>query len=243
MRRTIWSIPAVFLVGALAWAQSPPSLVPSPPVPSDSNSLDRGVNRDEFNLRPTVPTIQVYPDSGQAIRKDPNGNSFFTVPVPSGAVPIASGFHNPLIAAPPAGAMKAKQIHRTVTVTEFQPMSEQEVAAMKQYQEVVSVLRSDKPDSEKEAARKSLRDLLSTGFDQDLASRESELQDLESRVQKLRSQLDKRKAAKQEIIDLRLKTIQNEADGLEYPSTGTPIGPTIPNTDPVPNSVPSLKAR
>ena len=42
---------------------------------------------------------------------------------------------------------------------------------------------------------------------------------MEQRVTKLREQLDKRKAAQKAIIDLRLQTIVNDADGLGFAAT------------------------
>jgi polyhydroxyalkanoate synthesis regulator phasin len=128
-----------------------------------------------------------------------------------------------------SGPMRAKQVQRTVLETQYVPMSPEEAQEIQQYQEIVTTLRSDKPEAEKELARKQLSELLSVGFDRDLETRETDLKSLETRVQKLRAQLDKRKAAKQEIVDLRLKTIQNEADGLEYPGSATqPEGASNP---------------
>jgi hypothetical protein len=53
-------------------------------------------------------------------------------------------------------------------------------------------------------------------FDEDLQARETELSKLEERVKKLHTQLQKRRSSKAEIIQLQLKVLTNEADGLGF---------------------------
>ena len=57
-------------------------------------------------------------------------------------------------------------------------------------------------------------------FDKDMTSRETDLSQLEERLTKLRNQLKRRKEAKSEIIQLQIKLMVNEADGLGF--SGTP---------------------
>lgn len=239
MRRTVWSIPVLFLVGALTWAQQPglAPAVSSPPVPIETKPAS---SVDQLIPRVATPSVKVFPAATRTIREDGNGNVLYD----SGVIPPAvrpgslmlssDSFDVGALSMTPSGPMRAKQVQRTVVEIQYVPLSQAEIDEHRTYQSAVSTLKSDEPVEKKELARKQLMELLSVGFDRDLETRESDLKDLESRVQKLRSQLDKRKAAKQEIIDLRLKTIQNEADGLEYPGAATPPAtpdPIAPGTN------------
>ena len=263
MRRIYWSVSALLLVGAVVWAQeSLPEPQPTSGAPpaeskdpaSDPNVIDINVN-STLSLPPSAapraipvfPNTQVYPATTRTIRQDLNGNVLYdSGVVPSNGLPGMMGGGTPGAGMMPgmsgsmsSGPMKAKQVQRTIVATQYVPLTDSEVREMKAFQEAVAALRSDDPKADKDAAQRAVQELLTVGFLRDLETRESELKDLETRVQKLRAQLDKRKAAKQEIIDLRLKTIQNEADGLEYPGAGAPSGPVTPNLVPDLNSLPT----
>ena len=54
--------------------------------------------------------------------------------------------------------------------------------------------------------------------------REEELARVEERVKKLRALLTKRASKKQEIIDLQIKVLENEADGLGFFNNAQPPG-------------------
>jgi hypothetical protein len=86
----------------------------------------------------------------------------------------------------------------------------QEIAA------AAAAFRDAANDEAKATARKKLLDLLAKYFDEDMKAREAELKKVEDRVKKLRAQLDKRSSKKQEIIDLQVKVLENEADGLGF---------------------------
>lgn len=66
----------------------------------------------------------------------------------------------------------------------------------------------------KTVAQKKVVTAFTQYFDADMKLREAGLQKVESQVQKLRSQFDKRVSKKQEIIELQVKLLENEADGL-----------------------------
>jgi hypothetical protein len=83
----------------------------------------------------------------------------------------------------------------------------------------------DAPDDEhREAARKKLAEYLDKYFEDDMQGRKAEIEKVEKRVEKLRSLLDKRASKKQEIIDLQLKVVENDAEGLGFFSSGAPMG-------------------
>ena len=73
-----------------------------------------------------------------------------------------------------------------------------------------------KGDDAHEKANSKLRDLLDQYFEEDMTHRQKELESIETRLQKLHAQLDRRRAKKQEIIDLQVKMSANEADGLGF---------------------------
>ena len=90
----------------------------------------------------------------------------------------------------------------------------QEFEALSQ---AVDKFKSAKNDAEKTSATNEISQVLEKWFKRDLERRENQISEIETRVKKLRDQIDKRKKAKDEIINLRLKTIINEANGLGFP--------------------------
>ncbi len=127
-----------------------------------------------------------------------------------------------------SGPTRPQQVRRTVTQTDMVPMTDQEIAEAQQLQEALAALQADNTDADKTAARQTLATILKSQFDRDVASREKDVKELESRTKKLREQLDKRKGAKDKIVELKLATIQSELDGLGFPEMGT-----IPASSPI----------
>jgi hypothetical protein len=90
-------------------------------------------------------------------------------------------------------------------------------------------LRDAESDEERAAATKELAELLDKHFEDDMKHRAEEVARIEERVKKLRDLLEKRAAKKQEIIDLQIKVLENEAAGLGFFSQpGPPHGPRTP---------------
>jgi hypothetical protein len=87
-------------------------------------------------------------------------------------------------------------------------------------------VRDAKDSKEKEDAQKKLADVLSKSYDEDMANREKELAQVEERLKKLRDLLERRRAKKQEIVELQTKVALNEAEGLGfYDGERGPKGP------------------
>jgi hypothetical protein len=82
--------------------------------------------------------------------------------------------------------------------------------------QAAEAVRDAKDDEAKAAAEKALDDLLSRYFDVDMARRESELTKIEERLIKLRDLHNRRRAKKQEILELQTKVALNEAEGLGF---------------------------
>ncbi len=121
---------------------------------------------------------------------------------------------------------------RTVVEMVREPIPEAELADAEAFGKAVQTLKSSPEGPQREAAKTALRQLLEKAFARDLERREKEFSDVEARVKKLREQLEKRKKNKEAIVDLRLMTIVNESEGLEFP---TPFGsdqPGPPGFDP-----------
>ncbi len=86
--------------------------------------------------------------------------------------------------------------------------------------QLMTQLREANDDPKKADLTKQLDAAIVAIFDKDMSSRETDLSQLEARLTKLRAQLDRRRKAKSEIIQLQIKLMVNEADGLGF--SGTP---------------------
>ncbi len=87
-------------------------------------------------------------------------------------------------------------------------------------QQAIEKLRKAKTDEEKADARKQLNSALGDEFDEYLKRQATELDRLDAKVKKLRGQWDKRREAKDELVALRIQTLENEANGLGWPAGG-----------------------
>jgi len=94
---------------------------------------------------------------------------------------------------------------------------------------IMHELRHTEENAKKAELTKQLEAAVTKYFDTDLQGRETELAKIEERVKKLRAQLDRRRTAKAEIIQLQLKVLANEAEGLGF-STGSDfhVSPNAP---------------
>jgi phosphoenolpyruvate-protein kinase (PTS system EI component) len=82
--------------------------------------------------------------------------------------------------------------------------------------EAAASVRDAKDEAARAAAMAQLHSQLDQYFEQDMQSRNKEMQDIEARLQRLRAQLDRRHQKKSEIIDLQAKVAINEAEGLGF---------------------------
>jgi len=79
-------------------------------------------------------------------------------------------------------------------------------------------------DAKKAELTKQLEAAVAKQFDRDMENRETDLTKLEERLNKLRAQLDRRRKAKTDIIQLQVKVLVNEAEGLGF--GGQPFQPS-----------------
>ena len=83
-------------------------------------------------------------------------------------------------------------------------------------EKLTSELGEAKDDKQKSALTDKLKSAVDKCFDADMKGREAELKKLQERLDKLKTQLDKRRAAKDEIVQLEVKVLTNEAAGLGF---------------------------
>jgi len=135
---------------------------------------------------------------------------------PLPGIPGGPDFGFPIRAAEPASA-PGIQLGNSFT---FQPLPE--ASAGGEIGRLVGELR-EADDSKKAELTKQLEAAVAKQFDRDMENRETELTKLEERLSKLRAQLDRRRKAKTDIIQLQVKVLANEAEGLGF--TGQPLQP------------------
>jgi hypothetical protein len=82
--------------------------------------------------------------------------------------------------------------------------------------EAAAELRDSKSVKEKSEAEVRLRELLNKYFEDDMKRRQEELKDMEARLRKLHEQLQRREQKMEEIVDLQMKVLVNQADGLGF---------------------------
>ena len=127
--------------------------------------------------------------------------------------------------------MRPRRVTRNVVETVYEQIPQEELEASKKLRAAVYSLRKGKDEAARKAAADMIQQQLTAQFERDLKQREKELAEVEQRVKTLREQLDKRKAAQADIINLRLQTLVNEANGLGFPDedfrTNHPILPSL----------------
>ena len=94
-------------------------------------------------------------------------------------------------------------------------------------------VRDAEGDDAKEKAEAHLRRLLSKRFEADMEQRQAALEEMVQRLEKLKEQFSERKEKMDDIVDLQIKVLVNEADGLGFMSNA-------PSTWEVPLGMPTL---
>lgn len=69
------------------------------------------------------------------------------------------------------------------------------------------------------AAREVVTKVLVEQFDEDMQSRQQQLEQLEKTLARLKAQFEKRKASRDQIVQLQLQLIENDAAGLGFPTS------------------------
>ena len=92
--------------------------------------------------------------------------------------------------------------------------------ARKQLDDAFRTFRSeDSSDQDRTKARTTLSSYLTAQFDHDQEMRRKQIKSLEEEVDKLKKQIAKREESKDKLVDLRLTLLENDANGLAFPSS------------------------
>jgi hypothetical protein len=136
--------------------------------------------------------------------------------------------------------MRPRRVTRTVTESFMEPIPPEELEAIKKLQTAIQQLTNGKDEDTRKAAAGTVQLLLTIQFEADLKQREKELEEVEQRVKSLREQLEKRKVAQADIINLRLQTLVNNANGLGFPDAnwGTSEVNFLPREYALPSNAP-----
>lgn len=95
-------------------------------------------------------------------------------------------------------------------------------------------LRQAESSSERSEAKDKLMGLLSEDYDSRLKEYEEYLDGLEKQLEEMRGKLRKRRQAKDDMIDLRIKVLEAEADDLGWPTRmrgSRAFGVTVPGAE------------
>jgi hypothetical protein len=106
------------------------------------------------------------------------------------------------------------------TVLKFQMAGDQ----LHAIREAAAALSEAEDDDARDEAQEELSELLDEYFEQDMNRREEELAAVEKRVRQLRELLERRREKKEDIIELQINVLRNEADGLGFFSGEGPGG-------------------
>ncbi len=94
----------------------------------------------------------------------------------------------------------------------------QEPSIRRKIQDASNALRNTQSADDRAAAEQTLRELLAEDYDALLAGYETYLDQAEARIKEMRTKLQRRRDAKSDMIDLRVKVLEAEADDLGWPS-------------------------
>ena len=193
---------------------------------------------DQFNTEADWPDSNQYRDEPRSVGPPSNGFSNSNqrrqnVPVPRNSQQFFDLEEN-VRRHPNADrqVFRSRMRSRTVMESYLEPVPPEEIEESRLLQTAIQSLNDRSSDADKKKASDVIQEQLKRQFERDLKQREKELAAVEKRVLKLRQQLDKRKAAQKDIINLRLQTLVNEANGLGFPAHGFG-GSTISIHDPI----------
>lgn len=83
-------------------------------------------------------------------------------------------------------------------------------------QQAIKKYQAGKTEKEKKRAEGEVKSSLSIYFDYDMKFREQDIAKIETRLKNLRTRLEKRRAAKEQLVELQVQLLINEANGLGF---------------------------
>ena len=187
---------AIFVGGSMAIAQDHRPLPPTFPRASNATQTPGSPTiSDPATASQSVPPVQdVGPTAPGLV---PSNSGIFSGP---GNTQISGRFYNQN---PLAGFGN----HRT---------SKRERELNKKIREFIEAVRGAADTQSEANATRDLRGSLAELFDERVKRRENEIDALKKRLQELQTKNEERKKKKDEIVDLKLKSIVNEAKGFGF---------------------------
>jgi hypothetical protein len=178
-----------------------------PPV--EANGLGRGVSAPQ-EVAPAVVHGQgvALVQAGGDVRVEPFGGGGAVVRPQPVAITVAGAAARPMAPQGETTTVRAQGIGGQYRVDPELNRLQTEL------RRATEALRSADSLDQKTDATRVVTDVLNQLFDVDFQRRADELVQIEQRVKALREQLEQRRQRRQEIVDLQIKVIQYEADGL-----------------------------
>lgn len=96
------------------------------------------------------------------------------------------------------------------------------LARANSFESFANKIKSAEDDEARQEAIDQARAALEKHYDQYVDGYEKQVSQMEERVAKLRDQLDKRKAAKERLVEMKLEMLTSQADGLGWPGDSPP---------------------
>ncbi len=100
--------------------------------------------------------------------------------------------------------------------------------------QATQLVSNAKTDDERETAEEQLKEALGEDYDARLDDYESHLDQMEKQLAEMRAKLKRRRAAKTEMIQLRMQVVAAEADELGWPSRASRFPSTFYNNSTAP---------
>jgi hypothetical protein len=124
-----------------------------------------------------------------------------------------------------SGMIAAWEMENGKWVLKYQPIEKAELATA--YRQAYQAYQAAADDAAKSKASTELKANLEKQYDLFVEGQKKQIEDLEARLAKLREQLDKRRAAKERVVELKLQMVLSQAEGLGFPDSGYPNGATM----------------
>ncbi len=133
-----------------------------------------------------------------------------------------------LTTAGPAVAPPNVQVHRIAPLAGVQTYySFQQNENRQEWDDAMKALRDADSESTKADAKNKIEELLTAQYDESLNNYDKYLEELSSKIAEMKTQVEKRRAARDEMVQLKLQMVVSEADGLGWPDDRQ--GPAFPS--------------
>jgi hypothetical protein len=151
------------------------------------------------------------------------GDSVAVPVLPSGQMALPTGQGNGAFNS--SGMIAAWEMENGKWVLKYQPIEKAELATA--YRQAYQAYQAAADDAAKSKASAELKANLEKQYDLFVEGQKKQIEDLEARLAKLREQLDKRRTAKERVVELKLQMVLSQAEGLGFPDNGYPNGATM----------------